>query len=52
MDCAAESPSMSVHPGNLTIARGTRLPFEGGLIPGIDSMQGIRGKMSVSVKGT
>ena len=53
MDCAAESPGMSVHPGNLPIARGTRLPFEGGLIPGIDSMQGMRGKMdlSVSVKG-
>ena len=51
MDCAAESPSVSVHPGNLPITRGTRLPFEGGLIPGIDSMQGMRGKMSVSVKG-
>ena len=47
MDCAAESPSVSVHPGNLLIARGTRLPFEGGLIPGIDSMQGMRGKMDL-----
>lgn len=33
--------------------KGTRLPFEGGLTPGIDSMQGMRGRWTLSetVKG-